>query len=375
MTRIVIIGAGVIGAAIAYELSAIPAFQLTLLEKQQGVTELGRSAAEGATGAALGVMMGVISHKTKGRAWRLRQATLERFDNLVTELEQITGESLPVNRQGILKVIPTEEQSQWQRLQQTRAAQGYPLELWSFEQLREQFPYLKLNPDQSAVYSPRDRQINPQHFTEQLLKAAQSQGVTYGPGVTVHHLAHRDGICTGLETSQGFIEADQVIIAAGLGSPALTPFFDPPIALQPVLGQGLRVKLPQPLGLSALQQSSVTSRQPVITCNDVHLVPWGDKEYAIAATVEFPHPDGTLIADPQRLESIYHQAIALCPDLAQGERIYTWQGTRPRPLGESAPILRSLPGFTNVLLATGHYRNGILLAPATALWVKQTLTA
>lgn len=367
MTRIVIIGAGVIGAAIAYELSAIPHFQLTLLEKEQ--------AAGGATGAALGVMMGVISHKTKGRAWRLRQATLERFDVLVTELEQITGESLPVNRHGILKVIPTEEQSQWQRLQQTRTAQGYPLELWSGEQLREQCPHLILNADQSAVYSPRDRQINPKHFTEHLLKAAQLQGVTYCQGVTVHRLVHRDGICAGLETSQGWIEADQVIITAGLGSPALTPFLDPPIALQPVLGQGLRVKLPQTLGYPQLRQSSVTPWQPVITSNDVHIVPWGDNLYVIAATLEFPASDGTLIADPQRLETLYHQAIALCPALAQGEIIYQWQGKRPQPLGESAPILRSLPGLSNVLLATGHYRNGILLAPATALWVKQTLTA
>ncbi len=365
MTRIVIIGAGVIGAAIAYELSAIPHFQLTLLEKGQ--------AAEGATGAALGVMMGVISHKTKGRAWRLRQATLERFDALVTELEQITEESLPVNRHGILKVIPAEEQSQWQRLQETRAVQGYPLELWSYEQLREQCPHLTPSAGQGAVYSPCDRQIHPQAFTQHLLKAAQIRGVTYCPGVTVQYLAHQNGLCVGLETSQGWIEADRVIITAGLGSPALIPF--PPIVLQPVLGQGLRVKLQQPLGSPTLRQSSVTPWQPVITRQDVHLVPWGDNEYAIAATVEFPLEDGTLIADPQGIETLYHQAIALCPALAQGEIVNTWQGKRPQPLGESAPILRSLPSLSNVLLATGHYRNGILLAPATALWVKQTLTA
>ena len=89
MTEIVIIGAGVIGAAIAYELSLLPNLNITLLEKNQ--------AASGTSGAALGVLMGVISKKTKGRAWTLRQATLARFESLLQELQELTGQTLEIN--------------------------------------------------------------------------------------------------------------------------------------------------------------------------------------------------------------------------------------------------------------------------------------
>jgi glycine oxidase len=69
--RIVVIGCGVVGAAIAYELSRIPQFEITVLDQQPP--------AQAATGAALGVLMGIISQKTKGRAWHLRQTSIRRY--------------------------------------------------------------------------------------------------------------------------------------------------------------------------------------------------------------------------------------------------------------------------------------------------------
>ncbi len=67
------------------------------------------------------------------------------------------------------------------------------------------------------------------------------------------------------------------------------------------------------------------------------------------------------------------QAIALCPALAEASIVRTWSGLRPRPEGRPAPIIDRLPGFSNVLLATGHYRNGVLLAPATAQMIRQMI--
>ena len=72
--QVVIIGCGVVGAAIAYELSQNSQYSITVLEKNVP--------AHGATGAALGIAMGVISHKVKGRNWRLREASLKRYASL-----------------------------------------------------------------------------------------------------------------------------------------------------------------------------------------------------------------------------------------------------------------------------------------------------
>ena len=111
--------------------------------------------------------------------------------------------------------------------------------------------------------------------------------------------------------------------------------------------------------------------QPVINGNDVNIVPLGNREYWIGATVEFPKRTEEIILESELLENMKQQALSFCPFLQNAKVIKTWYGERPRPEGEPAPIIRKLPGYDNVLVATGHYRNGILLAPATALAIRE----
>ena len=120
--NVVIIGCGVVGAAIAYQLSQIKGLNITVFEKNQP--------AQGSTAAALGVLMGVISHKTKGKAWQIREESIKRYQTLIPELEEITGRKIPCNRQGIVMLLsedPTHPQksgveamSDWEELQQVR---------------------------------------------------------------------------------------------------------------------------------------------------------------------------------------------------------------------------------------------------------------
>ena len=101
MSHVVIVGCGVIGAAIAYELSQVKGLKITVVDKQ--------APAQASTGAALGVLMGIISHKVKGRAWRLRQQSVERYHSLIPELEGIIKRKIPCNRQGILSLCLEDE--------------------------------------------------------------------------------------------------------------------------------------------------------------------------------------------------------------------------------------------------------------------------
>jgi glycine oxidase len=73
-----------------------------------------------------------------------------------------------------------------------------------------------------------------------------------------------------------------------------------------------------------------------------------------------------MTAQAEHLDKIKQIAIDMCPVLAQGEIIRTWQGLRPRPNHRPAPVIDRAGANKRVLIATGHYRNGILLAPATA---------
>lgn len=360
MSRVVIIGCGVVGAAIAYELSQIPGLKITVIDKQQP--------AQGATGAALGVMMGAISHKIKGNAWQLRQTSIQRYETLIPELEALTNRKIPFNRQGIVMLcFEGEDLARWEKLVEIRKSQGWHLEIWDAAKVRDRCPHLSCDRIIAAIYSPQDRQVEPVALTLALVEAAQLNGVNFKFGVTVlGNESTTSGVLKQIHTSAGELECDRAVIAAGLGSTPITASLNQNVDIRPVLGQALHLQLPHPIGNRDFQ--------PAITGDDVHIVPCGANEYWIGATVEFSANEGDVVASSELLEKVRQNAIAFCPSLAEANIIKTWSGLRPRPEGRPAPIIGKLPGYSNVLLATGHYRNGVLLAPATALTIRDAIT-
>jgi len=319
--------------------------------------------AQAATGAALGVLMGGISTKRKGNNLRMRLTSIQRYNAWVPALEAMTGRSIPFNRQGILRLCFTGETLEdWRSLVALRQEQGWRLDLCDRAQLAVDYPQLCLDQVIGAIYSPDDRQVDPTALTLALVDAAKQNGVTFHFDTPVLAVAWAGEQGT-VNTPKGEIAADWCVLAAGLGSTPLTAALQQPVEIRPVLGQAMQVQLPQPLGHDHLQ--------PVITGNDVHLVPLGQGNYWIGATVEFPSGASEPIADPATLEQVMQQAIALCPGLKDAIVVRRWIGLRPRPEGRPAPIIEPLPGYPQLLLATGHYRNGILLAPATAMAVRQ----
>ncbi|MGB6299100.1 MAG: FAD-dependent oxidoreductase [Rivularia sp. (in: cyanobacteria)] len=396
MNHIVIIGCGIIGATLAYELSLIEGLQITVIDKQPP--------AQAATGAALGVLMGIISHKVKGKAWRMRQTSIQRYETLIPELEAITNRKIPFNRQGILMLLPspqvtTDDLAFWEKLKQTRQNQGWQLEILDRLQLEKICPQVDVKSQAyiGAIHSPQDRQLDPTAFTLALVEAARHNGVDFKFGVSALGMKSQNltpqppslpgkgeikplsfqerGLERGfsareLETTDGVIAADTFIISAGLGSSLITEKLNQKVDIRPVLGQAIHFRLGHPLAKSEFQ--------PAITNNDTYIVPCGagvypTTDYWVGATVEFSQDDGEVSADKELLDSTLKSAIATCPELAKAEVIRTWSGLRPRPEGRPAPVIEKLPGYDNVILASAHYRNGVLLAPATAEMVKEMI--
>lgn len=382
MNHVAIIGCGIIGATVAYELSQVSGLKIIVLDRQPPARE--------STGAALGVLMGIISQKkVKSRAWKLRRASLDRYETLIPELEARTDRTIPFNRNGILKLCFADENAdrnldKWQKLVEIRAQEGLKLEILPNDRVRDRFGYLNCNNIIAAIASPGDRQIDPVALTQALVEAAQAAGVTFDfdaivTGATSEEISE-ERVCQQIHyhspaspSIQKFIRADWVVVAAGLGSTPFTKTLGQLVDIRPVLGQALRLRLDKPLA----------ENEPVITGNDIHIVPLGNAEYWLGATVEFP-PDagegdsgesdsGNMVAEFDRLETMMAEAIEFCPSLANAEILRQWSGLRPRPQGRPAPIIGKLPGYRNVLLATGHYRNGVLLAPATALEIRQAI--
>jgi glycine/D-amino acid oxidase-like deaminating enzyme len=343
LIKIIVIGAGIVGATIAYELST-----------QCNVTLVDRSPqpASGSTGAALGLLMGIISQKVKGQAWQRREQGIRYYHQLLPQLDAISGIPVSYNSQGLIKLIEEpEERSKWQALADIRKAQGWTMELWEPQQLQER----RVDPSKAAfaVYSPADWQVNPLQLTRALVAAGKQQGVCCLWDRSVMEI--RENLVV---TDRESLSADWIVIAAGLGSTTLAP----QIQLMPVLGQAIHYQLPESIG--------VKDFQPVLTRNDFHLVPLGGAEYWVGATVEFP-VGAVVNADPAQLDELRQRAIDYFPALAQAHELESWYGLRPRPIDRPAPVIEQLG--SGLLVATGHYRNGVLLAPATAAVVRSII--
>lgn len=370
MVKVGVIGGGVVGAAIAHNLSKIPNIEIQVFEKNppQQLES---------TGAALGVLSAVMCSKLKGKHLKLLLESLRLHEALIPALIAQTGLNIPCNRNGILQVFfNTEDFERWHKTQEVRAKQGFVLEHWSQQGLTQRFPELTQARSHltgaravGAVYSPQDRQLDPIALTQALIQGAIQQGAQFHFNTTVSNFRTEasDGQqrVTHLETEPEATALDWVIVSAGLGSEPLTQALAQPIQIRPVLGQAVHLRCSK-----AMRPDS-----PVINGEDMHLVPLGEDELWVGATVEFPDGAPSVEADPLQLERLMEGAIALLPSLANAEILRTWQGLRPRPEERAAPVIGLLPGYQNVLIASGHYRNGVLLAPITAEKISAYLEA
>jgi glycine oxidase len=303
--------------------------------------------------------MAVSCSKLKGRHLKLRLESLKLYECLIPELVEHTQIDLPYNRNGIVQLFFDDaELARWYTTKTVREKQGFQLDIWTRSQLVEQFPKLanaySLEGGQQtigAIYSPEDRQINPVLLTQALLKGAvQNNAQIYFESPVsafrTQSVGDRQQV-THLHTATDDIPVDWVVIAAGLGSAPLTQSLNQPLSMGPVLGQALHLRCAEP----------IRPDSPVINGGDLYVVPLNTHELWVGATVEYlaSETDTDIDPDPKLLEGLRQQAIALYPPLAQSET-----------LERAAPVIERLPGYENVLIATGHYRNGVLLAPVTA---------
>lgn len=346
---VAVIGCGVVGAAIAYELS----------QQSLSVIAVDAGAPCGqASGAALGVLMAISTQKSSGPVVDLRLASLARFNELVSGLEEQLGYSLPVNRQGLLRLISEGDWGQWDEAIAARQAAGHVLNPLSREDIAALQPELEWNA--GGLHSPGDRQIDPRAFVQALVRAAKQNGAQFLFNEPVTRLKTERGRINALYTPNETVSASHFVVAAGLGSARFSDQLGLDIKVAPVKGQAIRIRPASPLPYG-----------PPITDGEINIVPLADGTYWVGATVEFQPtiPTPTLGGMQQLME----QATTLLPVLKDAELVSNWAGMRPRPLGQRAPILGRSPMHQNVIVATGHYRNGVLLAPITAAVVKDLL--
>jgi glycine/D-amino acid oxidase-like deaminating enzyme len=206
----------------------------------------------------------------------------------------------------------------------------------------------------------RDVQVDAQALARALLAATRGAGVEILPGREAKGIRWRDGDVEGVQLADGSVmRGRRVLLAAGAWSGTLEglPF---PLPVRPVKGQMLSVEPGHRLALDRVVES-----------DDVYLVPTTDRGILIGATVEEVGFDKS--NTEEGLRGLLASATGLCPALEGATVLETWAGLRPGT-PDGLPVIGTFPGKEGLLAATGHHRNGILLAPATARAIVSLLT-
>ncbi|MFP4099681.1 glycine oxidase ThiO [Coleofasciculus sp.] len=326
---ILIVGGGVIGLALALEL------------KWRGatVTVLTRDFKQAATLAAAGMLAphGEAIPESPMRELCGRSRSL--YSQWCTKLEQLTGVATGYLPCGILAPV-------YEGVSASEPDVGNWLDKQAIHLYQ---PGLGADVIGGWWY-PEDGQVDNRALAQALRLAAQELGIDLREGVTVEAIEQQNRRVCSVRTSLGEFQADYYVLATGAWSNQLLP-----VPVYPKKGQMLSVQIPanpdQPLPL-----------QRVLYGPDTYLVPRRDGRLLIGATSE----DVGWQADntPAGIHALLSRAIRLYPSLQDWSIRECWWGFRPATPDES-PILGVSP-CENLTLATGHYRNGILLAPITA---------
>lgn len=347
-TDVAIIGGGIIGCAIAYEL-AKRQVDVILIEKASRVgTE--------ASWAGAGIL---TSHASTHEPYpELCRASLAMYPSLATELKSETDIDIEFIRSGTLSVFFDEaEAAGLIGLAERRVNRGFSAEVLTPEQAWELEPAVSKS-IAGAVLFPEDGHVRNPKMVAALTKGAANFGAKFLLGNPVTEFVREKGRVVGAVVNRETIHADSFVIAAGCWAGNLTALLDFPISISPAKGQIVLLETMPPL------------IQRTIDGLGIYIVQRADGKILLGATVEFVGYDKTASLDG--VKQMIDAAVVIAPELAQSTFVQTWAGLRP--YYKQGPCLGYLPGYDNVVLASGHFKNGILLAPITGQLIAELIT-
>ena len=311
-------------------------------------------AGRGASWAAAGMLgAGVETEPGEAALATLNRRSLALWPAFAAELEQASGLSVDLRREGTLMVALTrDDAAQLRFTYDFQRDHGIPLEWLSVRQALEREP--RLNPSlAAAVYSPGDHQADNRMLVRALKRAFLAAGGTLREHSPVTAIDVAAGRVVGLRLGETRIAADTVVLAAGAWSGEIAGLpAEARAPVRPVKGQMLALKM----------DPAAPLLRHVVWAPRAYLVPRNDGRLIVGGTVEEKGFNADLTAGGvfAMLEGAW-RALPAVEELAIEEM---WVGFRPGSR-DDAPLLgpSALAGLVD---ATGHYRNGILLTPVTA---------
>lgn len=339
---VVIAGAGVIGSALALALADGGRRVVVVDREEPGA---------GASSAAAGMLVVQGETAAAGPFLALARASLPLFAPLAARLRDETGTDVELRQPGLLHAALDEaEAARLEAALHRRRAEGGEARWLGPEEARRLEPALAPRIT-GALHDPAPCQVDNARFTRALADLAADRGATFRLGHAVTRVMRDGDRVTGLETEAGPVPAGVTVLAAGAWSAALAATAGLDLPVRPVKGQMLESRLP------------AGRLHALVWTEDVYLVPRAGGRVLVGATVEEAGFDTRVtLGGVVRLAAAAVEAV---PALAGAALVRTWAGLRPGT-PDGLPILGRVAGLEGLVLATGHFRNGILLAPITA---------
>jgi glycine oxidase len=346
----IVIGAGIVGLSLALELNQ-QGLRVLVVEKG----EPGREASWAAGG-----MLADFPSETPPLLRELATASAAMYPEFARGLEEESGLKIDLRSVGTLVLFRAETGFR------PATTQTYALPL----PLAELEPALRVPDAAAAQFTPlylRERCVDPRHLTTAAIAAARHRGIDFSSGDRVLGVQVTNGKATGVRTNTTRFAAGLVVNCAGawagqirLGTRVGTGASPVQaerssagflIPTRPVKGQMLCVVMPE--------KELV---RHVVRAPDVYLIPRSDGRLVIGATQEEAGFDKQTV--PGTIQKLRQAALDLVPKLAEARILEAWAGLRPGT-PDGLPILGATP-TPGYFVATGHFRDGILLAPVTA---------
>jgi glycine oxidase len=341
--QVLIIGGGVIGLSIARELHRKGVRRITILERGQIGAE--------ASNAAAGMLAPNAETDKLDDFFHLCHDSNKLYPNFARELFEETGVDIELERSGTLFAAFTDaDVSELRQRFDWQKSAGLAVEHLNAESVRKLEPFI--SPDaREGLFFPNDWQVENRKLLAALQKYAELNQIEIVEDTEVTRLTVEKGKISGAETDNRKFAAEVVITATG----AWTSF---------IKADGFSMPKVRPIrGQMIAFHTAKRLFQRVIYSPRGYLVPRLDGRILIGATVEDVGFDKR--TTDAGINFLRENALEIAPSLVNLNIAEKWAGLRPFA-ADGLPILGAFPEIENLLIATAHYRNGILLAPVTA---------
>ncbi len=340
--HIVIIGSGIIGKFNALELSEL-GFQITIIDPAQ---------LQNSSNAALGLLMGNMYQKRRGRSWDLRKQSIELWPKWITFLQKFNYE---LNIEKPLVQLTTSEEK-FEKLKRF---------ILTFNDLnlrildKESIIIKNINKafhtkNIKGIISLKDGRIDAMTLLKTLDKYLKLKNINFVKEEIIKiRKSNKQWISTTRKNEN--IRSDMVILCNSLKTVDLIDGLSHKIKLKPVLGQAIEVDIND-------AKVDLLSLPKQFSINSKNIIPTSRNKLIIGSTDEY-----STTPEENTFEKLTNFLDKQPSWLKEAKISKKWYGIRSRPIGEPSPIMKNLE--EGLIICTGFYKNGILLAPACSKWV------